>query len=92
MSFPIRPLASYVVLKPKTQADKTASGILLTDSAKEKSDTLVVAAVADDVKAIKTGDTVVCKSYAGTNVTIDKVTYTLLKEEDIIAVLAEQEN
>lgn len=90
MSFPIKPLSEYVV----TQADKkpttTASGIYLTESAAEKSDVRIVKAVADDVKTIKVGDRVICKSYAGTEVKVGGEDYSLIKSEDILAILNEK--
>ena len=60
---------------------------MLTDAAKEKTEARVVAAVAEDVETLKTGDEVICKSYAGTNVDIDKTEYTIIKAEDILGVL-----
>jgi chaperonin GroES len=87
MNVPIKPLSGHVVLTQKEQNSTTKSGILLTDAAKEKTEARVVAAVADDVKTLKAGDEVICKSYAGTNVAIEKTEYTIIKAEDILGVL-----
>lgn len=87
MSFPIQPLSTYVVVRAEEKKTATASGILLTESAQDKPDTRVVEAVAKDVKSVKQGDKVLCSSYAGTKVTVDKTEYTLVKEEDILAII-----
>lgn len=89
MSIPIKPLSDHVVLAQKEKESKTKSGILLTEAAKEKTDTMVVVAVADDVKTLKVGDEVICRSYAGTNVTIDKTEYTISKVEDVLAIIVQ---
>ena len=87
MNVPIKPLSFHFVLIQKEQSSTTKSGILLTDAAKEKTETRVVAAVAEDVESLKTGDEVICKSYAGTNVVIEKTEYTIIKTDDILGVL-----
>lgn len=91
MSVPIKPLAGYVVLQPKEQDSKTQSGILLTEAAKEKTETMEVVAVGDNVDTIAVGDEVICKSYAGTSIEVDKVQYTVIKAEDILAIMVRGE-
>ncbi len=87
MNVPIKPLSGHVVLTQKEQSSTTKSGILLTDAAKEKTEARVVAAVAEDVETLKAGDEVICKSYAGTNVSIEKTEYTIIKADDILGIL-----
>lgn len=87
MSVPIQPMADYVVAKQEEAASKTASGLYLPDSAKEKPKTSLVVAIGKDVKALKVGDRIVFKSYASTDVKVDKTDYILVKEEDILATV-----
>lgn len=87
MSVPIQPMADYVVAKQEEAASKTASGLYLPDSAKEKPKTSLVVAIGKDVNALKVGDRIVFKSYASTDVKVDKTDYILVKEEDILATV-----
>ncbi|MGH7196965.1 MAG: co-chaperone GroES [Candidatus Saccharimonadales bacterium] len=88
MSVPIKPLADRVVaVKEETKA-KTASGLYLPDSAKEKSSVAVVKAVGPDVKGLKTGDKVIYKEYTQTDLKVDGTEYLIIKEEDILATVA----
>lgn len=89
MSFPIKPLTDYVALQAEKKPETTASGIYLTESATEKPDVMTVMAVADNVTTVKAGDKVVTKSYAGTTVKVGDDEYSLVKIEDIMAVLSE---
>ncbi|MGI6150141.1 MAG: co-chaperone GroES [Firmicutes bacterium] len=92
----IKPLADRVVLKVLEAEEKTASGIVLPDTAKEKPQQGKVLAVgpgkvADDGKAIpmsvKVGDTVLFAKYAGTEVKYKGEELLILKESDILAVV-----
>ncbi|NCU38287.1 co-chaperone GroES [Candidatus Saccharibacteria bacterium] len=87
MSIPIQPLSTYVVAQADKQPSKTASGIYLPESATEKSDIVTVKAVAKDVKTVKIGDKIVCKSYSLTNIKVSNQEFSLVKEEDILAVV-----
>jgi len=87
MSVPIKPLSEYVVAQVEKQPTKTASGIYLPESSKEKSDLAVVCGVGSDVKEVKSGDRVVYKSYSATSVKVQGEEYLLIKEEDILATV-----
>lgn len=94
MAVNLQPLADRVVIKPIEREEKTRSGIILPDTAKEKPQEGEVVAVgpgrlSDDGKAIKmdvkVGDRVIYARYAGTEIKIDDVEYVILRESDILA-------
>ena len=88
MSAPLKPLADRVVAVKEEAQTKTASGLYLPDSAKEKSSLAVVKAVGPDVKDLKVGDKIVYKEYSTTELKVDGEEYMIIKEEDILATLA----
>ena len=88
MATPIQPLADRVVAVREEAKTQTASGIYLPDSSKEKPVTSVVKAVGADVKHVKIGDKIIYKEYSTTDLTIDRVEYLIVKEEDILAKVA----
>jgi chaperonin GroES len=92
----LKPLGDRVVIKPAAAEEKTAGGIILPDTVKEKPvEGTVVAAgpgkVADDGKAIKmevkVGDKVLYGKYSGTEVTINGEEYLIMRESDIFGIL-----
>lgn len=92
----LKPLADRIVVKPAEAEEKTAGGIILPDTVKEKPvEGTVVAAgpgkVADDGKVIKmevkVGDKVLYGKYSGTEVTINGVEYLIMRESDIFGIL-----
>ena len=92
----LSPLADRVVLKAKEAEDKTASGIILPDTAKEKPQMGEVVAVGpgkinDDGKVIamtlKNGDQVLYGKYSGTEITVEGDDLLIMRESDILAVL-----
>lgn len=84
----LRPLNKNVVLKKEAEEKKTASGIILTESAKEKPSIAVVVAVGKECEAkLKENDKVVYKEYSGTKIKMDEVEYIIIKDEDILAVV-----
>jgi chaperonin GroES len=91
----IVPLSNRVLLKSIEPEDKTTSGILLPDSAKEKPQSAEVIAVGagkiEDGKKIemtvKVGDKVIYSKYAGDDIKIDGQEYTLIDEDKILAIL-----
>jgi len=96
MSAPIKPLADYVVAVAEKAETKTASGLYIPDSAKEKPMTAKVVAVGpgkvgDDNERIpvslKVGDRIIYKSYSTTEVKHDGVEYILVKEDDVLATV-----
>lgn len=87
MSVPIKPLGDRVVAVREEAQTKTASGLYLPDTAKEKAVAAVVHAVGPDVKTLKKGDKIVYKEYATTELKINGTEYLLVKEEDVLATV-----
>ena len=87
----IRPLADRVLIEPKEAETKTASGIYIPDTAKEKPQQGAVLAAGpgkkDEPMEVKVGDNVLYGKYAGTEVTVDGKTYLTVKQSDILAIL-----
>lgn len=92
----IKPLGDRVVVKLVEAEEKTKTGIFLTASAQEKPQVAEVVAVGpgahtDDGKLIpmevKVGDKVITSKYSGTEVKVDGVEYTIVKQSDILAVV-----
>lgn len=87
MSSPIKPLADRVVASRLEAESKTASGIFLPDSSREKSSIAVVEAVGPKVSSLKKGDKIVYKEYSTTELKIDGKDYLIVKEEDVLATV-----
>jgi chaperonin GroES len=85
----LKPLADRVLVKTDKLESKTASGIIIPDTAQEKTQTAVVVAVGDDKEKIKVaaGQKVMYEKYAGIAVKIDGEDHLVLKAADIIAVI-----
>ena len=87
----IRPLADRVLIEPKEAETKTASGIYIPDTAKEKPQQGAVLAAGpgkkDEPMEVKVGDNVLYGKYAGTEVTVDGKTYLIVKQSDILAII-----
>ena len=87
----IKPLADRVLIQPKEAETKTASGLYIPDTAKEKPSEGKVLAVGpgqkDEPMEVKVGDEVIYGKYSGTEVTVDDVKYLIVKQSDILAIL-----
>ncbi|MCL6517917.1 co-chaperone GroES [Alicyclobacillus sp.] len=91
----IKPLADRVVVRPVDREEKTASGIVLPDTAKEKPQEGEVIAVGpgriEDGQRValdvKVGDRVIYSKYAGTEVKYNNEEYLILRESDILAIV-----
>lgn len=91
----LKPLADRVVVRPLEQESKTKSGIIIPDTAKEKSQKgKVVATGAGKFKdgklmplAVKNGDVVLYKEYGGDEIKVEGEDLVILKEEDILAII-----
>ena len=83
------PLADRVLVKTEKTESKTASGIIIPDTAQEKTQVAVVIAVGDDKEKIKVedGDRIMYDKYSGTNIKIDGEDHLILKADDIIAII-----
>ncbi|WP_207533821.1 co-chaperone GroES [Desertivirga arenae] len=91
MALNIKPIADRVVVEAAPAEEKTASGIYIPDTAKEKPQRGTVVAVGDGKKdeplTVKVGDQVLYGKYAGTEITYDGREYLIMREADIYAVL-----
>jgi chaperonin GroES len=91
MGLKITPLADRVVVEAAAAEEKTASGIFIPDTAKEKPQKgKVLAAGAgkkDEPMTVKVGDTVLYGKYSGTEVTVDGTDVLIMRESDIFAVV-----
>lgn len=87
----IKPLADRVVIEPKAAEEKTASGIFIPDTAKEKPQRGIIVAVGSGTKdvamEVKAGDEVLYGKYAGTELHIDGTDYLIMKQSDILAII-----
>ena len=89
----IRPLGDRVVIQVAEAETKTASGIILADTAKEKPMKVVVAVGPGEFKDgqrspmdVKVGDAVIYSKYAGTEVKVDGEDYLVCRQSDILAI------
>lgn len=91
MSLNIKPIADRVVVEAAPAEEKTAGGIIIPDTAKEKPQKGKVVAVGngkkDEPMTVKVGDTVLYGKYAGTELSYEGVEYLIMRESDIYAVL-----
>ncbi|MBC7922925.1 MAG: co-chaperone GroES [Ferruginibacter sp.] len=92
----IKPLADRVLVEPAAAEERTASGIIIPDTAKEKPQRGKVVAVGEgkvsdkgDVIAsqLKVGDTVLYGKYSGTEITVEGKEYLIMRESDIFAII-----
>ena len=87
----IKPLADRVLIEPKEAETKTAAGIYIPDTAKEKPQQGTVVAAGpgkkDEPMEVKAGDQVIYGKYAGTEVTFEDKKYLIVKQSDILAVM-----
>ena len=87
----ITPLADRVLIEAAAAEEKTASGLIIPDTAKEKPQKgIVVAAGAgkkDEPLTVKVGDTVLYGKYAGTEVSVEGKDYLIMRESDIFAIV-----
>ncbi|HSZ25344.1 MAG TPA: co-chaperone GroES [Cytophagaceae bacterium] len=87
----LKPLADRVLVQPAAAEEKTASGIIIPDTAKEKPQRGSVIAIGtgkkDEPLTVKVGDTVLYGKYSGTEISVDGKDYLIMKESDIFAIL-----
>lgn len=87
----IKPLADRVVVEAAAAEEKTASGIIIPDTAKEKPQKGTVIAVGagkkDEPMTVKVGDTVLYGKYAGTEINVDGTDVLIMRESDIFAIV-----
>ena len=93
----LKPLGDRVILQEQEAEEKTQSGIILPDSAKEKPQAAVVVAVGPGTDKngkkvemqVKPGDKVIYSQYSGTDVKIEEEKYIIVNQSDIIAIVEE---
>ena len=87
----IKPLADRVLIEPAQAEEKTAGGIIIPDTAKEKPQRGTVIAVGtgkkDEPMTVKVGNVVLYGKYAGTEIAIEGKDYLIMKESDIYAIV-----
>lgn len=92
----IRPLADRVIIEPKVAESKTAGGIIIPDTAKEKPQEGLVIAVGtgkkDEPMTCMPGDTVLYGKYAGTEIQDEGNKYLIMRESDIFAIIERRNN
>lgn len=87
----IKPLGDRVLVKPAPAEEKTVSGIIIPDSAKEKPLKGEVLAVGkgtkDETMEVAVGNTVLYGKYAGTELELDGEKYLIMRQSDILAII-----
>ena len=87
----IKPLADRVIIEPAKAEQKTAGGIIIPDTAKEKPQRGQVVAVGpgkkDEPMTVKEGDVVLYGKYAGTEISIEGKDYLIMRESDVVAIV-----
>ena len=87
----IKPLADRVLVEPAAAEEKTAPGLYIPDTAKEKPQKGTVIAVGngkkDEPLTVKVGDTVLYGKYSGTELSVDGNDYLIMRESEIFAIL-----
>lgn len=87
----VTPLHDRVIVHPAQAEEKTAGGIIIPDTAKEKPQRGTVVAAGpgkkDEPVTVKAGDTVLYGKYAGTEITIEGTDYLIMRESDILAII-----
>ena len=85
------PIKDRVLIEPALAEEKTAGGIIIPDTAKEKPQKGTVVAVGkgkkDEPMTVKVGDSVLYGKYSGTEVTVDGKIYLMMREDDIFMVI-----
>ncbi|NJD55816.1 MAG: co-chaperone GroES [Nitrospirae bacterium] len=82
-----RPLKDRVFVSYSEEGEKTAGGIYIPDSAKEKPQKGTVEAIGSEVKDVKVGNTILFDKYSGSKVNMDGTDYLIVKEEDILGIV-----
>ena len=87
----IKPLADRVLVEPAAAEEKTAGGIFIPDTAKEKPQRGVVVAVGngkpDEPMTVKVGDKVLYGKYSGSELALEGKDYLIMRESDILAIV-----
>ena len=88
MAVNVKPLADRVLIKPAEAEEKTKSGIIIPDTAKEKPQKGTVGpGKKDEPTTVKKGDEVLYGKYAGTEINVDGNDYLIMRESDLLAII-----
>ena len=89
----LKPMADNVLLKAHEAKETTVSGIVLATATKEKPAIYEVVSAGPGTKdvtmTVQTGDNVVVSKFVGTDITLDKVDYKFVKQDEILAVVTD---
>ena len=89
----LKPMADNVLLKQHEAAETSIGGIILATTTKEKPAIYEVVSVGpgtkDVVMEVKTGDKVVVSKFVGTDITLDKVDYKFVKQDEVLAIVTD---
>ena len=89
----LKPMADNVLLKAHEAAETTVSGIILATANKEKPAIYEVVSVGPGTKdvtmTVSAGDRVVVSKFVGTDITLDKVDYKFVKQDDVLAIVTD---
>jgi chaperonin GroES len=87
----VKPLADRVLVEPAAAEQRTAGGIIIPDTAKEKPQKGTIVAVGngkkDEPLTVKVGDLVLYGKYSGTEINVDGQDYLIMRESDIFAII-----
>jgi chaperonin GroES len=84
----IKPIGERILVKIQVSEEKTASGIIIPQTAQEKTQEGMVVAIGDDESIkVKEGDRIMYDKYAGTSIKIDGIEHLILKMSDILAII-----
>ena len=91
MSVKVKPLSDRVLVQPAEAEEKTKSGIIIPDTAKEKPQKGKVIAAGpgkkDEPTTVKVGDEILYGKYAGTEISVEGTDYLIMRESDILAIV-----
>jgi chaperonin GroES len=91
MSVKVKPLADRVIVEAAPAEERTASGIIIPDTAKEKPQRGTVIAVGegkkDEPMVVKEGDTVMYGQYSGTEIKVDGKNFLIMRQSDIYGII-----
>ena len=86
----LRPIGERALVRPEEQEEKTASGIVLPETAKDKPQTARIIAIGDlENGGVSEGDLVVFAKYSGTAITLDGEDYLILDADDLLGIVEE---
>ena len=86
----LRPIGERALVKPVEQEEKTASGIVLPETAKDKPQTARIIAIGDlEDGEVSEGDLVIFAKYSGTQITLDGEDYLILDADDLLGIVEE---